>query len=589
MAGRPKALTWLSKPHSVGKAWLPGYWTSTAAVLFLCMFCATALTVDYAADAGLLLLATVGMYAGFRRGFITDLRTAEKLLLLAFALYPTAAIVSYLAGAQTDMGFRLLGRDLRFFLFIPVYLALRWSFPRREAVGWGLAAGACGASISAVIAVLGHGAGFRAQGVTGVSIAFGDLSLVSGFLGASLLLGVRRRYARFGACISVAAGLAASTLSGSRGGWIAVPILALVLVYETDTAGIRRFAASLALISVAAIAVLAAIPGTPVATRGREALRQLSLYLEHARSGHAPAADLVAVCPNDRAFLANLAEGIKQWSRGAPIRIRIVRAPALFEGSPWKTRCRSDYMFEVSKSARSRGWTTLVIPRSVASGGRQQVGILAAGSAMLRSAHADRHLRFESSGLKEIVANLYLPDYQPLLVSLLPGDSLRFVPLQLTPGSYYYFYTANPVGLRMEMWLAAGKMFVKHPILGTGTGAFSESARRMIANGRIAPGVAAFDHPHNDYMAALGQQGIVGFAVLLGLFLTPLLAARRRDGRRSGTSLLLLPAGWMVFSLTETLFVHSLVITWYIVVTAGLVAASNAPEETPAAASDNVP
>lgn len=559
--------------------WTPGPRSSAVAVLVFSAFCATSLTLDFAADLGFFLLSAFGVYVGFRRGFVRGLGASERLLMVAFAAFPAVAIICYLTGMQTDVGYRILGRDLRFFLFIPVYLALRWSFPRREMVGWAFVAGAAGSLASALVFLAQHGHRFRPQGVAGVAITFGDLSLLSGFVGAALLLHVRRGRALAGACVGIGAALAASVLSGSRGGWLAVPVLAVLIVLAGWMAGSHKLAAAVALVAVASIAVLAVVPGTPVASRGAEALRNVDAYFGHFRVRKASSVDRRAVCPNAPAFLAELATGIRQWSKGTPLPIRIVRDPKAFAGTRWQAICRSDYLYEVSKSPHSHGWTTLVIPRSVPTDREHDVGILAQGSALLRSADGAQRVPLRSNLLKETRAKLRLTKYQSVLISLRPGDSIRFVPLQLSPGSYFYFYAANPTGLRLEMWRAAWAMFVLHPFLGIGTGAFHAAAQSLVAGGRLAPGVAAFDHPHNDFMAALGEKGLVGFAALFGLLLVPLASFRARGKGRRDLGVAVLVSGWMVFGLSETMFVHSLAITWYVVATAGLIALGSASSD----------
>lgn len=527
----------------------------------------TSLSVEHAADVCFLVLSLAGLYIGFEYGFVRGLSRNERLLMAVFALYPAVAIVSYLAGMQSNPGFRLLGRDLRFLLFIPVYLALRRSPPRRETAGWALAAGAAAAFVTAAVEVLRHGEGFRARGVAGVAISFGDLALIAGFVGAALLLGLRSRRALIGAGLPVACALGASVLSGSRGGWIALPFMGLGLIAVGRRASIRWAISSAMLLLAAALGVLAVVPGTPVSVRGREALRDARLYWKHVDSRKLAAENRFAVCANDRAFLSGLLDGIREWHGGARVPVRVVRDAKAFRGTDWRRRCRSDYLLTASNPRTSRGWVTIVIPRSVAGRTSRPVAVLAQGKGLLRSADARVRIRIDNERLKVVRAYLRLPEYQQLLITLLPGDSLNFVPLQLDPGEYYYGFAENSLALRLEMWRLSLRMFLERPLVGQGTGAYQAYASGSPVRHDFAPGIAGFEHPHSDYFAALGEEGLLGLLALAGVLIGPLLFVRSAGGGRSGVAWVLV-MGIGACGLTETMFVHSLVITWYVTVTA---------------------
>jgi O-antigen ligase len=124
-------------------------------------------------------------------------------------------------------------------------------------------------------------------------ITFGDLSLclallslagaVDGSAGAEAGRGLRSSLRRWIAAAGVACGLAASLLTGSRGGWLALLVLALLLVPLACRIGLlpRRLALALALLACALAAAACAIPRTGVRERVAFAVSDARLYLAH--------------------------------------------------------------------------------------------------------------------------------------------------------------------------------------------------------------------------------------------------------------------------------------------------------------------
>jgi O-antigen ligase len=125
-------------------------------------------------------------------------------------------------------------------------------------------------------------------------ITFGDLSLclallslagaVDGGMGAeggNGSSGLRRSLWRWIAAAGVACGLAASLLTGSRGGWLALLLLALPLVPRACRIGLlpRRLALALALLACTLAAAAYAIPRTGVRERVAISISDARLYL----------------------------------------------------------------------------------------------------------------------------------------------------------------------------------------------------------------------------------------------------------------------------------------------------------------------
>jgi len=93
----------------------------------------------------------------------------------------------------------------------------------------------------------------------------------------------------------------------------------------------------------------------------------------------------------------------------------------------------------------------------------------------------------------------------------------------------------------------------------------------MAHRGLIAPSVAKYDHPHSDYFDALSSRGVVGLVALLALFLVPaayfLRAVKNPEDTSHAVGLagLLLVCGFAIFGLTDTVFIHSMNISWYVI------------------------
>lgn len=131
------------------------------------------------------------------------------------------------------------------------------------------------------------------------------------------------------------------------------------------------------------------------------------------------------------------------------------------------------------------------------------------------------------------------------------------------------------------MWQVAWTVFLENPLIGAGTGSFPSVTPELVLAGK-APGITAwYDHPHNDYLTALSDRGLAGLAALLLLYGAPfwlfVQALRQTANRAEPVAGLLLVGGFMLSGLTETLFNHSLVITYYAVFISLLAVLSRQP------------
>ncbi len=168
--------------------------------------------------------------------------------------YVGASVVSVVVARSVDQA---SVRELALFAALPLGAlgVRRAGTPIERAALWeGAVAGALLAGTWGLAEVHFAGAD-RAAGLTTNAILFGDLALMAGFVAAGLAPSVDLRDRR--AQLSLAAlfaGVFASMLSASRGGWLAIaPLLALVSWHHRRDAGARQAAAVFACLLLAVV------------------------------------------------------------------------------------------------------------------------------------------------------------------------------------------------------------------------------------------------------------------------------------------------------------------------------------------------
>ncbi|RJQ76882.1 MAG: O-antigen ligase family protein [Desulfobacteraceae bacterium] len=144
--------------------------------------------------------------------------------------------------------------------------------------------------------------------------------------------------------------------------------------------------------------------------------------------------------------------------------------------------------------------------------------------------------------------------------------------------------TYTSVATRIEGWLVALEIFWENPVIGAGPGSYESLMHRMLKQGKRYEIAAVHSQPHGAYPSAMSDCGILGLAALLGLFLSPLGSAVRvmrhqKKLRHLGYALMILVIGFMHFGLTETIFSRNINLTFYIILTAFIMAATANEQE----------
>lgn len=194
------------------------------------VFCVFALSLclpsGYSYGALLLLLLGLARWPALLSG---RLRWSEPM-----ALWATAAVVMGLVWAMhivDDQGRLItqslgLDRCIKYLLVVLSLPALLAQRPSAAALRWGCIAGAVGAGLTGLweVVVLQLP---RADGYTN-AIQFGNLALLLGVWCGIWALHAPSLLARLAGYLGALAGLGASLASGSRGGWITLPVLLLL-------------------------------------------------------------------------------------------------------------------------------------------------------------------------------------------------------------------------------------------------------------------------------------------------------------------------------------------------------------------------
>ncbi|TVQ34681.1 MAG: glycosyltransferase [Wenzhouxiangella sp.] len=256
---------------------------SAAAVLFASL--ALGLLLPKIAGAGFLLFSLAGIIwlslsGGWR---LRALAPLERLLLAAVLIYVTLWLAAWAWNGLDGAGRDGVGRTLRLLLIIPLLLFVR-QLDRLEPAWWlGLTVGAVLAGVyawwfhlSGQVSVHEH----RVDGPTnpiyfgGIALAFA-MMLLARVHDASLAA-----HERIWTVLAIMLAISASTLSGSRGAWLVLPLLLPVYLVTlgVEQRPLKRYLTALALVLVALIVMLN--PMVPMSERAGEAASDLARLVQ---------------------------------------------------------------------------------------------------------------------------------------------------------------------------------------------------------------------------------------------------------------------------------------------------------------------
>jgi O-antigen ligase len=251
--------------------------------LILLAFPALILLVRHGGSAPYHLLAVVGIMVIACR-FPAAARAPypeEKLAIVGFGIFALTIIVSLLDTGMSREAVRELDVLLRPLWAIPIVYLLIRVHPSAGMLWLGASVGAVLAGSNAIweVAIADHYV--RVGGATS-PVTYGNTALAMGVIAAAGIPYFRRLGTAYLVIPASALllGALASFLSGSRGGWIALPALAFLLMWGCWRSSYRRCAAAgaLALAAVASFAVM--VPQTGVKSRIDRAVLEVKMYLQ---------------------------------------------------------------------------------------------------------------------------------------------------------------------------------------------------------------------------------------------------------------------------------------------------------------------
>ncbi len=546
-----------------GRNWQPGKQLRLAIRFLVYAFFALSLTTDYAGSVSFFLLSLLGMYVGLRRGFLNGLSQAEKLLMVAFASYVIISIVGFIFGQQTMVGFRLLGRDLRLLLFIPLYLAVRWSYPKIKHIVIALTIGVTACAITATTGrFLGNA--HLLEGATGTHIAFGDLTILLGAWAYQLAFFTlhesrdRNLYRGF-AIFSAIASLLTLLLVHSRGGMFALPPIVVGSILMAKWTISRRLTVSIGIIIGACITIVALclVHYQPL-WQGYNHL----LVAKRVFSG----STVQRKCLGDHDVLSSIAAH-GRYIKPFGASLRIVKVSEDHNACP-----SAKYAMLLSNPLSSNRPYIAIFKRSSRASAFDKTSLLVSGTGKIQIDDGTaKTVNANSAGFHKLSVHAIesVGASHDLKVFIPPKSRLFLIPLQESPGEYVYPLISNPTGSRIAMWKIAINIFLENPFLGLGTGSFNSLLKEKIAHHEANPSLIYYQHPHNDILNALVNGGILAFIGYLVIFLAPPLAVKNPEIRRI---FWIQTIGFFAFGITESMMIHSFVLTYVTVTTAVLLA-----------------
>ncbi len=199
---------------------------ATAAGFLILIFPALLMTVPLAGGGALFFLIIVSCIGLYHHREVVPLSQSERHLIFAVLFFFAVYVVNIISFET-----RLSGLDdvSRFIILLPVFFYLRKANVRVEYFLFSIIAGAISCGVFGFYQIY-YLELPRAEGIKN-AVPFGGISIVLGLMCLSgVLLSSISKPFRFLLLIGFLMGLAGSIFSGTRGGWIAIPVAVLMII-----------------------------------------------------------------------------------------------------------------------------------------------------------------------------------------------------------------------------------------------------------------------------------------------------------------------------------------------------------------------
>ena len=125
------------------------------------------------------------------------------------------------------------------------------------------------------------------------------------------------------------------------------------------------------------------------------------------------------------------------------------------------------------------------------------------------------------------------------------------------------------IGLRRAFWTVAWELGREHPLVGVGQLGYERAQEQAAQQRRIPMHATVFNHAHSEWLDVLAKRGLLGCVALALFYAVPAVLLRRHwrlalrrappDTERAAAALcgLMTVAGYLVFGMTQAMFVHN--------------------------------
>lgn len=209
----------------------------------------------------MVLLGSVILFKDWRAGDLSE-HTCE-ILLLQFGLAGLAvSLVSLFAGGRlvaiSSAELEYFDKQLRFLFFVPFLVLMKRTDIPDKFIWWGAVSAALCAGVYAIAIKIVSPETIRISAVNN-PINFGYFSLIAAFISINGLFFFikRKKYLYFLPIVAFFMGMTGTILSGSRGAWLAIPVLAIITIFNFK----RHFKPAHVFVAVVSGVALAAVIG----------------------------------------------------------------------------------------------------------------------------------------------------------------------------------------------------------------------------------------------------------------------------------------------------------------------------------------